>query len=435
MTFFVQRSAGAVNQIIPLGERVPNALNSYLIYIVQMFRPVRLALYYSYPKTMSAWQAVVALLVIVGVSALVIYAARTRPYYATGWFWYLGTLVPVIGLVQVGEQSHADRYTYIPLIGLSVILAWGAADAVRKWPWIKSGIVVAASVSCVACMLAASAQAAYWRDSGTIFQHALDVKENSWESNYELGFYEMKTLGRYADATDHFKAALLLRPNTTEAIDCLGFCLMKTGHAAEAIPYFESVLRAQPDSPDAQSNLGEALANTPGRDSEAIPHLEAALRLKPDNADTNNDLAACLLNNGRVADAIPYFEAAVRLKPDSADARFNLALALSKIPSRVSDAIPHYEAALRLKPDSAVVHHSLGLLLARRGRTEDGISHLKAAVKLSPDDYLNSRDLGILLASMPGRQSDAIAYLGSAQRLHPDPDVARILDRLRGARK
>ena len=146
-----------------------NALISYVTYIGQMFWPARLAVFYPYPKSIPAWQAAAAFAVLLGVSALAIFAWRTRPYLAMGWFWYLGTLVPVIGLVQVGMQSHADRYTYIPMVGLSMMLAWGAADVVGKWPRTKPAIAAAAAVSCVVCMAAAWKQAAYWREQRDAF--------------------------------------------------------------------------------------------------------------------------------------------------------------------------------------------------------------------------------------------------------------------------
>jgi tetratricopeptide (TPR) repeat protein len=432
VTYSVQHTSGAFIMVTPLTMRIENALNSYLTYILQTFLPQRLAAIYSFPNAISAGPPVVALVVLLAVSAIVIFVWRRRPYYAVGWFWYLGTLVPVIGLVQVGYQSHADRYTYIPLIGFTIMLAWAAVDAGRKWPSIKPVVGIAAGLFCMMCVALTSAQAAYWRDTETLFQHAIAVSPDNWVAHYNLGSYQMSAQERFADAIPHFQTVLRIRPDHTGARYNLAICLTKTGQEANGIPYYLDVLKAAPDSAEAHFNLGEALARIPGREAEAIPHFQFALRTRP-NAETNNDLGACLLNTGRFAEAIPYFEEAVRLKPDSADSHLNLALALSKIPARSADVIPQYEAALRANPDSAAAHRSLGLLLARRGRTEEGVTHLKAAVRLNPD-YQTEHDLGMMLLGM-GKQSDAIPFLEAALKLQPNPELAGAIDRLRAAQK
>ena len=395
MTYFSQSSAGAVSGGMPPAVRLANGLNSYLTYIVQTFWPARLAVLYSFPNHTALGPPIAAFVIIAAISALTLYAIRTRPWYAVGWFWYLGTLVPVIGLVQVGIQSHADRYTYIPMIGLAIVLAWGAADLIRKWPWAKTVFSAAAPAVCLAWIAVASAQAAWWRDTPTLFQHALDVTEDNWGILFHLAHYEMKTLDRCPDAINHLNAALRIKPGYMYAEDDLGVCLMKTGRAAEAVPHLEAMLRTKPDSAEAESNLGEALSRIPGRDAEAIPHFEAALRMKPDSPDTLNDLGACLLNNGRAAEAVRYFDRAVRLKPDSPDAHFNLALALAQTPGREPEAISQYEAAIRLKPDSALPHHSLALLLIRLGRKNEAISQLETAQRLQPNPEI-MRTLGRL---------------------------------------
>jgi tetratricopeptide (TPR) repeat protein len=401
ITYFTQQSHGAFILTLSLGTRLKNALDSYMTYIVQTFLPVRLAAIYSYPNAIATWPAVIALLILLMVTVLAIFAWRQkRPYYAVGWFWYLGTLVPVIGLVQVGYTSHADRYTYVSLIGLSLMLAWGAVDLVQKWPWTQTIVISAAALFGVMCTALASTQITYWRDSETVFQHAIDVSPDNWVAHFNLGSYEMTTLKHTADAIPHFQATLRIRPDHAAARDFLGFCLLNTGHASDAVSHLEQVSRIRPNNGDTEASLGEALAKTPGRESEAIAHLQTALRLKPDDFEVNNDLGALMLNGGRISAAIPYLETAARLKPDSADVHLNLALALARTPARVADAIPQYEAALRLKPDYAAAHRSLGLLLARSGRTEEAIEHLSAA-----------------------------------QRVEPDPAIAKTIESLRGGRK
>ena len=365
VTYLAQGSARALISI-PLPTRIENALVSYVTYIVQMFWPTRLTVFYPYPASIPMWQVAGALVVLVGMSAAAVYVWRTRPYITMGWFWYVGTLVPVIGLVQVGTQAHADRYMYIPMIGLSVVLAWGAVEVARKWPQSQFVLAAAGIGFCVVCLGLAWHETAYWQNTETLLTRALAVTEESF-LEYNLGHYLMKTPGRAAEAIPHFKAALRIKPDDVDTYDNLGFSLMEMGRPAEAIPYYEKVVSLKPDSAAAQLNLGHALSRTPGRDADAIPHFAAALRLQPENVEINNDLGACLVNSGRAAEAIPYFEAALRLKPDSADAHYNLALALSQTPGRVRDAIPQYEAVLRLRPDYRVAQQGLELVRKKLG--------------------------------------------------------------------
>ena len=290
ITYFAQQSSGAFS-IVPLGLRIQNALISYVVYMGQMFWPARLAVIYSYPDSVPAWQPVGALAILMGISALAIYTWRTRPYIFTGWFWYLGTLVPVIGLVQVGGQARADRYTYLPMVGLLWILGWGAMDVIKQWPRAKPAVAAAAVVSGAACMALTWIQVSYWQNGVTLFQHAVDVTEDNYWARYNLG----------------------------DAQYVLANTLMNSGHGSEAIEHFEDALRARPNYPEAQNNLGILLAKTPGRTAEAIAHFEAALQLDPKLVQAHRNLGMLLASvPGRAPDAITHLEAAERLQPDPA---------------------------------------------------------------------------------------------------------------------
>jgi len=348
VTYLVQGSAGAL-VAMPLATRIENAFLSYVTYIEQTFWPTRLSVFYPYPPSIPAWQAAAAFAVILAISVLAIRAWRTRPYVTVGWFWYIGTLVPVIGLIQVGKQAHADRYMYVPMVGLSVMLAWGAAEVAVRWPQAKLTAAAAGIVSCAACMALARMETAHWRNTETLFRQAIEVTQDNVLAEYNLATY-------------------------------LGL----TQRYAEAIPHFEEALRVQPDYAEAHYNLGLALLSG-GNCADAIPHFEAALRAKPDYPEAHYNLGGCEMTGGNYVAAIPHFEATLRAHPDDADAHHTLGASLSRIPGRAPEAIAQFEAALRLSPDDGAAHASLGKLLASLGRTEEAIAHLEAAERIHPD--------------------------------------------------
>jgi len=397
VTYLVQGSAGFV-ALIPLVTRIENVFVSYLTYIGQMFWPTRLAVYYPYPPSIEAWQAVASFVVLLAISAGVVWAWRTRPYLAVGWFWYLGTLVPVIGLVQVGSQAHADRYMYIPMVGLSIMLAWGAADVAAKWPRTKPVLAAAAAVSCAACLALAWREAGYWRNSETLFERALEVTQNNSVAENNLGLHLM-TVGRNPDAIPHFEAALEINPNYADAHNNLGFVLSQIPERIpDAVKQYEAALHLEPDSAEAHNGLGAALVRR-GDCAAAIPHFEAALHFKPDQTDAIYNLGTCQMSVKNYTAAVPYFEAAIRAQPDFAEAHFSLAGCLSRIPGRVPEAVKEYEATLELRPNEGLArlaHAKLGMLFADEGRTQEAIQHLEVV-----------------------------------QRIQPDPSIAKILDRLR----
>jgi protein O-mannosyl-transferase len=396
ITYAVQGRAGAVQTVsaFPLALRVENALVTYAVYIVKMFWPVRLAVFYPYPASVPVWQAALAGAAMLGISAFSLRFYRTRPYLAVGWLWYLGTLVPVIGLVQVGAQARADRYTYLPMVGLAVMAAWGAFDFVRRWPKAKTAVAVAAVTVCAGCTAATFAQLRYWRNSETLFQHAVEVTEGNYLAQHNLGNYLTDVPGRLPDAIAHLQAALQIEPNSLKAHTDLATALSKTpDRLSSAVDEYRAALRIDPRAPIPHNNLANTLSKMPGRLQEAVAEYREALRLEPDYPEAHNNLGSALAQiPGRLPEAISQFEAALRNEPDYAEARDNLAeahyelgIGLSKA-GRLMEAIPELEAALRIKPNYPEAHNNLGVTLANvPGRLPEAIAHFNEAVRLRPD--------------------------------------------------
>jgi len=403
--YLVQRSSGAVREVgqFPLGLRVENAVVSQAIYIVKMFWPARLAVFYPYPHDLPVWQVALSALLLVGVSMVVLRQRRSRPYLAVGWLWYLGTLVPVIGLIQVGAQARADRYTYLPMVGLSIMLVWGLPEVLKSKVAISGAIV-----ACLACAVLCEAQIQYWRNSETLFRHALDVTSSNYLAHHNLGV-AFADEGRFPEAIKQYQAALQIEPNAANVQTDYGNALAKSGRLPEAIEHYEAALRVLPDSPITHNDLANALAAAPGSVPEAIAEYQTALRLKPDYEEARKNLA--------------------QVQSNAAEMQYSMGVDLAR--SRKPEAaIPHFEEALRLKPDYVDAHNNLGVVLAGAGRAQEAISHFEAAVRIDPNSANAHVNLGIALSGIPGRMPEAIRHFEAALRIKPDPEIRQMLDRL-----
>ncbi|MGO9255829.1 MAG: tetratricopeptide repeat protein [Bryobacteraceae bacterium] len=423
-TYLVQRRSGAVESLaaFPVGLRVENALVSCCTYIAKMFWPSGLAVFYPYPAAVPLWQAALAAAALAAVTVVVVRAWRRAPYLAAGWFWYLGTLLPVAGLVQVGAQARADRYTYVPMIGLAIALVWGGADLLRRAQRAPQGVPIAlAAAVALACVPATWAQVAHWRNSETLFRHALAVTRGNYVAEHNLGNYLMDVPGRLPEAIGHLEASLRIHPESARAHTDLGTALARMpGRLPEAIAEYRAALRLAPDAAIPHNNLGNTLAKT-GRLPEAMAEYETALRLDPEYAEAHNNLGSALMKLGRPHEAIANFQTAVRLDPGSAEAHYNLGSALAETPGGQSEAIGEYLTALRLNPNSAEAHLNLGIAMAGDpARLPEAIAEYEAALRLNPDSAEAHNNLGSALANYPARLAEAVEQYRTALRLNPD---------------
>jgi tetratricopeptide (TPR) repeat protein len=294
-----QRRGGSMTGLGALSawSRIAHAAVAYVQYVGQTLWPSRLAAFYPFPETIPAWQAATAIALVLAVSALVVRAASRRPYLAVGWLWYLGTLAPVIGLVQVGMQATADRYTYLPLIGLWIMGAWAAADWVRRVPRARTAVAALAALAIAACVVTTWRQVGYWRDSVTLFRHALAVTADNFVAHNNLGL-ALVARGEIGEATTHFAEAVRLKPSDPDARSNLGGALYKQGRVDEAIANIRELLRRYPDYAPAHNNLGTILY-AQGHVDEAIAEYETTLRLQPDHVDARRSLNAARTRRDR----------------------------------------------------------------------------------------------------------------------------------------
>ena len=350
VTYYAQKHGGAVKSLdfIPFADRVANALVSYVLYIGKMIYPIKLACLYPHPGALAWWQVLTASLFLLLVSALVIRTVKTHSYFMVGWLWFLGTLVPVIGLVQVGAQSMADRYTYIPMIGLFIMVAWGIPEVLKTCKFRKVFLWVF-SVGIILILTGLTwKQAGYWKNSVTLFEHALDVTENNNAIHYNLGNVLVK-MGQDMGSMNHYLQAIQIKPDFTDAHNNLANLYAQLGNPDAAVEHYLKVLAINPGYEGARYNLGIALDNQ-GRTQEAVPYFLAALKDMPDNADAYFKTGNALFKTGNIDDAIRHYQQALRIKPDFVQAHCNLGVALFRT-GDIDASIEVFKTALRLKPD------------------------------------------------------------------------------------
>jgi len=315
ITLSTQKAAGALHSM-PLGLRIGNALVSHVAYLLKAFWPDHLAFFYPYPDAIPGWEIAGSTSILLAITAFVYATRRAHPYLGVGWCWYLVALVPVAGYIQPGWQSRADRYTYVPLVAITVMLAWGGVDLIRRWPRTKPFIAAVAAALVLASSAIAWRQTSYWRDSETLYTHAIEVTHDNWLAHGLLA------------------SALAMKPE----------------RRGETVAHLEIALRIRPDYAQAHNTLAVFLSMA-GLYDRAIPHFEAALREAPDDVPTLTNMGLCLLSAGRYAQAAAAFDKALRIDPNALAARLNRGMALSNIQGRETEAIADLETALRSRPD------------------------------------------------------------------------------------
>ena len=357
-TLTVQKMGGALGSLnaFPIQERVINALVSYWLYLQKMIWPGGLAIFYAHPEnTLSVWKGLATAALLALVTTAAIRLARRAPYFVVGWFWYLGTLIPVIQLVQTGSIAMADRYAYVPLIGIFIIIAWGLPELLAKWRLRSRILTIAAGIWISTLMLMTWNQVSHWKNSITIFSHAIEVTDIEY-------------------------------PDFLLAHNNLANALLAEGRTGKAISHYKMAINLMPDYAVNHNHLANALF-AEQKTEEAISHFKMAIELMPDYAIVHNNLGTVLLAEQKTEEAISHYKTAVKLLPDYATAHYNLGFALMK-EKKTGEAIFHFKMAIQLEPNNTNAHSNLGNALLAEQKTKEAISHYKIAINLKPDNPL-----------------------------------------------
>ena len=417
VTIYAQHQGGAVSSIetVPIHFRIANAMISYVDYIRKMVWPNDLAVVYPYPENLRIWQIAVACVVLTGITLLVFKFRRHHPYLVFGWLWYIVTLIPVIGLVQVGLQAMADRYTYMPLIGLFVMVVWGASALPIKWHDRKVYVTLAGIILLSALMTASWIQASYWKDSATLFKRALMVTDRNFFVHNNLGVV-LESQGKTEEAIRHYTETLRIDPNFAKAHFNLGQISLKQGKIDEAISHYLSAAQIDPKNVAALNNLGQALESQ-GKIEEAARYYIEASRIDPNYAQAHNNLGNVLARQGRIREAMEHYLKAQQIDPNYKEAHYNLGTLLFS-QGRIHEAIDQYQGALRIDPLYVLAHNNLAVALAKEGRITDAIVHFQEALRIDPD-YIDARNNLEKMVAAREKTNETISTL--QQRIAQDP--------------
>jgi protein O-mannosyl-transferase len=430
LTFVAQRSSGAVSSIYVLSpaERFGNAALSYAVYLRQFFWPVKLAVFYPYLFGRPLWPTALAILILICVSAAAIAVFRRAPAVTVGWFWYIISLVPMVGLVQVGAQAHADRYVYIPSIGLGILLAWGVGEMAKAWPPRRTQPAVAGVVVTVGCIWGTLAwnYTKDWHDTITLFSHAIAAGQDSVVARHQLGI-AFKQSGELDRAIDEFEHSVRLSPDSVDERHALGKALLAAGRPSEAATQLTAAVRMAPREALMHTDLATALMQS-GNVTNAIVEYGLAVQCDPSNADAHAGYGGALMAVGRVPEALselkkalPVLVERVASNPDDGNAHYDLGTYYAYT-EQSDKAIGEFSEVIRLRPRDVDAHFNLGITMAARGRYQEAVGQFAEAIQLDPSRGRTHLFLGKCLVALK-RYDEAESEFRNAVRL--DPNLAK----------
>ena len=360
LTYGAQKSGGAVTTltVLPLDVRISNAVISYISYLKKTFLPLHLSILYPHPQSIPGWQVAGSALLLGLISFLAVKAVRRHPYVMVCWLWYGVALIPMIGIVQVGVQAMADRYAYIPLIGIFILLVWSMADISSNWGYRKIKLASIAGILIITLIGITRAQVQTWRNSISVFGHALSATTGNYLAHNQMGM-ALAGLGRIDEALIHYAKAIEINPKFESAHFSVGVALFLKGRFDEAADSFSRALKINPLNPETHNNLG-AVRFRQGDINRAIRHFRRALSLDPRFADAHKNLAGAFYEKGAFSKAAVHYRSALQVSPDDKHAHNNLGLVLIA-QGHYRDAVDHFSKALKIDGNFKEAHHNLTL--------------------------------------------------------------------------
>ncbi len=444
VTFSVQQLGGAVSSLssLTIAQRVENMFVAYVRYVGKTLWPTNLSILYPHPGQWPWWLIIMSIVILAALTTLVIRQIRPRPYLAVGWFWFLGMLIPVIGIVQVGIQSMADRYSYVPMIGLFIAVTWAAMEFVR----VRAALTTMAVIAIGSCCVLTPIQAGYWKNSETLFLHAVDVTHDNYLAYNNLGYY-LSNKGEPQRAMEFYKKAIEIKPTYEDAHNNFGYCLAGMGRYQEAIEEYKKALGINRKLTEAHNNLGNALSNI-GEIDAAIHEYRVALEEDPAHADAHNNYGIALAMKGHLDEAIEQFQSAERYKDNYASAHSNLGNAYAaqgnnlltqsktaEAEAKFDQAIAEYDACLRISPEDPQAHNNLGNVFAQREKLAEAIAEYRKAIQIKNDNPEAHFNLGFALFKQGKMEEAKAEYLSALQQRPNYAEAANQLQLLRAAAK
>ena len=439
VTFFAQDKGGAVTSLddsmahgsvdsvaigFGMAERFSNAIMSYVSYLGKTFYPHNLSFFYPFRTDIQNEVLIQSALLILGVSLIAVWQIRCKPYFFVGWFWFVGMLVPVSGVVLVGWQSMADRYTYLPLVGVFIAVAWGVPELAKRWPGRKKILAFATATSILACVTLSYIQVGYWRNNLSLYQHAAEVVPESAFVHFKLGT-TLAEKDDYDAAKVQFEMALRIQPFDLRTRFNLGLVLLRLKQFEKAIEEFNEILKRYPSYAAAerqieiarsmlrQQQMMVAINNSPeiymrrgmlferqGRIQDAILVYKQIVQYKPEYIEAHQKLGFLFYKLHRVDEAIMHYKMLVRLQPDSAAVYYNLGLAFAD-KNQFDEAIEHYQHALRIQPEWAEIYNNLGVASFRKNLVEQAIKSFEKALQLKPGYIQAKNNLDRVIYAQP----------------------------------
>ena len=401
---------------VPMELRIGNALVSYIVYIGKLLWPFELSVFYPFPGDIPIWQSISAFSLLAVISLYFTKKRKEKPYLIIGWLWYLGTLVPVIGLVQAGLwPAIADRFTYIPFIGLYIIISWSIFETgiLERH---RNRFLIVFTLLVIALTLRAGYQTAYWKNSKTLFKHAIELNDKNIIAHNNIG----KSLindGQPDQAVKHYRAALSVNPKYVSARKNLGTALAMLGEPNKAIYHLYEAIRLDPNRAETHYNLGNVLARL-NQNKEAVYHYEKALSINPNYVEVYNNLGNLFADLGRIDEAVKSLSLALKIDPHYATAHNNLGNVLVRM-ERLPDATRHYRQAIKIRPTYSEAYNNLGVSLKKQGKILEARMAYKRALALTPDYSEAHYNLALALISI-GQIEKAVAHLTKAVQIKPD---------------